>query len=189
LLENETISEVIESCERRIIHVDNPPIDVEDEEDRERNRKKRKDSRSILLKHLKTCTDSYRPRSLDEINEKINEYVIEKEKSPLKEELDEVRVELTSVKSNLEGDESLTQELLEQLNSQLKRLEERRDSIEGRILENNKELVDKAMKELLREKGLFEFVGKKLDNAMREATNLLKEELHHFIETSKCLIM
>jgi len=49
-----------ESC--KIIHVNNPPLDIEGEE--EINRKKRGMSRIALLEHLKDCQDIYRPQKL-----------------------------------------------------------------------------------------------------------------------------
>ncbi|KAF0536662.1 P-loop containing nucleoside triphosphate hydrolase protein [Gigaspora margarita] len=78
------LAEVIKECKRKVIHVDNPPIDVPDPDDIEYHKKKRKASRKILLDHLSKCDDTYSHefRSvqddainyLDEIKRELKEY-------------------------------------------------------------------------------------------------------------------
>src|SRR2546430_5778685 len=70
LSENNNLREIINSC-NSIIHIENPPIPVIDEDDserqkvkkeekRNRNKKKRDDSREVVLNHLtEKCPDVY----------------------------------------------------------------------------------------------------------------------------------
>ncbi|CAG8477127.1 15728_t:CDS:10, partial [Cetraspora pellucida] len=65
------LSEVLKSCNEKIIFIDNPPTSEKDgHETRNNSLKKREASRSILLSHLKeTCRQkSYKPENLKEFN-------------------------------------------------------------------------------------------------------------------------
>src|SRR5205085_12522852 len=66
----------------KVIHVDNPPLGVEDEEERKINKRKREKSRVTLLKHLILCQDVYRPQQLQGMTGEISKLMIEsKEKA------------------------------------------------------------------------------------------------------------
>src|SRR6185312_3298208 len=84
-----TLSEIIESCQGRVVHVDNPPVGIRgiSEEDSKSNKKKRNKSREKILKHLnKNCQEDYNPEKLQKLsNEIANDYFQYLEK---KEELE-----------------------------------------------------------------------------------------------------
>ncbi|KLL02912.1 MAG: hypothetical protein MRERV_62c002, partial [Mycoplasmataceae bacterium RV_VA103A] len=52
-------AEVIKSCNESVVHVNNPSLDVDDEDELELGKKKRKESREKLLNHLASCNDVY----------------------------------------------------------------------------------------------------------------------------------
>jgi len=83
------LADVIRVCRERIIHVDNPPINVEDEDELAVNLKKRERSRTILLTRLAKCDDVYKPHNLDTLNERISNYTTENEK--LGKEIEEIK--------------------------------------------------------------------------------------------------
>nr|CAG8512353.1 9561_t:CDS:2 [Entrophospora candida] len=59
-----------------IIYIDNPPLDGRS---KEINKTTRDESRKRLLLYLFTCKDIYKPKNLDKLNERIGEYMTEKE--------------------------------------------------------------------------------------------------------------
>src|SRR5437868_2328285 len=66
LKKNTHTSKIAKLCEQSIIHVDNPPINVDDKDEKRINMVKRELSRTILLTHLANCQGIYRPRKLQE---------------------------------------------------------------------------------------------------------------------------
>ncbi|CAG8842560.1 29688_t:CDS:1, partial [Racocetra persica] len=100
ILESANLAEIIESCQRRIVYVDNPSIEIVNAEEQEINRYKRKRirSREKLLTHLeKICqNDSYVPPKLKELSAEIATYMeskikLEQELRKLKEEVKEIK--------------------------------------------------------------------------------------------------
>jgi len=84
--------EIIESCQGRIIHVDNPSLEVVSDKalSLERKKNKRVKSREKLLEHLKNdCQDTYKPPKLAELSSEIVQFMEKKKKSEreLEEEL------------------------------------------------------------------------------------------------------
>jgi len=71
------LAEIIKSCQKRIVYIDNPPIEIAGAKDLKinRNKKKRVKSQKILLAHLKNnCqNDSYKPEKLTKLSEEITE--------------------------------------------------------------------------------------------------------------------
>ncbi|RHZ35747.1 protein kinase [endosymbiont GvMRE of Glomus versiforme] len=68
---NKAIVEMIESCDKRIIHVDNPPLNIIGKRSREQNnlnKEIRSDSRKILINHLAKCDKIYKPESIEILN-------------------------------------------------------------------------------------------------------------------------
>jgi len=67
------ITEIIESCQGRVVHVNNPPIDVKNKRKLDFNKKHRDASREKLLEHLKkTCQgEVYKPEKLEELSNEI----------------------------------------------------------------------------------------------------------------------
>ncbi|CAI2169544.1 17491_t:CDS:10 [Funneliformis geosporum] len=84
MIENsESMKELIEECKNEIIFVDNPPIDIANDEDLVYlNKKRREESRERLLNHLKNiCHDAvYKPENLVYLSEKLSKHVNRKEK-------------------------------------------------------------------------------------------------------------
>lgn len=79
--ENKDMEYIIKKC-NNFIHVNNPPIDTGDEREEEFGRERRKESREILLTHLYVkCKEIYNPGNLEEMNERIGEYMDEAEKN------------------------------------------------------------------------------------------------------------
>ena len=66
------ITEIIESCQKRVIHVSNPPIDVKNERRLKLNKKYRVISRNKILDHLNiSCQGVYKPKKLEELSAEI----------------------------------------------------------------------------------------------------------------------
>lgn len=126
------LADVIRSCRNRIIHVDNSPLNVEDEEEINLNLKKCERSRTILLTHLAKCEDVYKPQNLDTLNERIDNYNTENEK--LEKEIEKTR------KKMLEQEEKLQRELNElqtKSNKQVQQLQGDKDRQMREVRENN----------------------------------------------------
>src|SRR6185312_14473326 len=85
------LDKIIESCQRRIVYVDNPSLEVKDANKLKMNKEDREDSQKILLEHLKeNCQgEPYRPEKLtklsDEIKDVYSEYL--EKKKELEEEM------------------------------------------------------------------------------------------------------
>ena len=79
--ESKTIKEIIESC-NGIIYVDNPSLEVDEEEVKEAYLKRRDDSRINLLNHLNSfkCQGCYKPypKTWDRVHLKVGSYIKKK---------------------------------------------------------------------------------------------------------------
>jgi len=93
------LTEAINSC-NKVVHVENHPVYKES----------RNKSGSILLNHLSTCQYIYKPRSLNELNAKIDKPMSEKERIQQK-------ISILSKEKGVECDE------VEQLIRKVKKLE------------------------------------------------------------------
>jgi len=99
LEESEELAEILQSCKKRIIHVNNPSLNLiaatnEDESKRKKREEKiskrkeeRNSSRKLLLEHLQEICESkyYKPPKLTKLSKEIVEYM--KDKMGKKEEL------------------------------------------------------------------------------------------------------
>jgi len=66
------LAEIIESCQKRVIHVNNPPLDIKDHEELALNKEDRESSRRKILDHLKeSCQSIYKPKKLQELSNEI----------------------------------------------------------------------------------------------------------------------
>jgi hypothetical protein len=73
--ENPKLGEVIKSC-NRVIHVDNSPMNIDDELEISINKRKREESRNKILVHLNTnCHLNYKPKNLDDLNSRIANHI------------------------------------------------------------------------------------------------------------------
>ncbi|CAG8839501.1 18066_t:CDS:2, partial [Racocetra persica] len=66
------LTEIIDSCQSRVIHVDNPPLGIKggSSKELELNKKKRNNSRQKVLEHLnsKDCKNIYNPSKLQKLS-------------------------------------------------------------------------------------------------------------------------
>jgi len=121
--------EIIESCQREVIHVNNPPIG-ENVEGLERNKEDRIESRKIVLEYLsKNCQGIYQPKNLEELSAKI--YKEMKEKEELGKLLGELIKELERSENILKGSE---EELKVQIRKLKNDLEEKNKIIRQEVL-------------------------------------------------------
>lgn len=103
-LDATNLAEIITSCQRRFVHVDNPSLDLRGEDSEKEiklNTKKRDKSREILLNHLTShCQGSaYKPAKLAELSEAIAEDYFEylKKKAELAQELTKLEARYSSL--------------------------------------------------------------------------------------------
>ncbi|RIA82819.1 AIG1 family-domain-containing protein [Glomus cerebriforme] len=92
------LAEIIGSCQKKVVHVDNPSVEVEDEEELTSNKRKRVKSRERVMEHLRenNCQGvPYKPPKLESLSQEItndyNDYLEKKE---------ELRKELENLKSS-----------------------------------------------------------------------------------------
>ncbi|CAI2185954.1 15962_t:CDS:2 [Funneliformis geosporum] len=83
--ESKELSDLIKSCDKRIVYVDNPPIDISGKEVEKKindNKRIREVSRKRLLEHLANCQEIYNPQNLKKLtskNSKLQEKITELE--------------------------------------------------------------------------------------------------------------
>jgi NACalpha-BTF3-like transcription factor len=133
--ENKDIAEVINSCKKKIIHVDNPSVSISGASksvkmQNELNKEHRKDSREKLLRHLERCKNTYRPERLGKISKRIEDFAIE-EIEDLRQEKWELKVE----KEKLEREKEINYERIEEINEKINEIKEK--------IKKNKELMEK----------------------------------------------
>ena len=147
-----TLSEIIESCQGRVVHVDNPPVGIRgiSEEDSKSNKKKRGKSREKVLKHLnKNCQEDYNPEKLQKLsNEIANDYFqyLEKKKE-LEAELKKLRSDSTSPGKKLSKvkDDKDKKKLKENISSENISNEPSAVRVEKDLAEDNQEASDKLV--------------------------------------------
>ncbi|CAG8447307.1 9415_t:CDS:10 [Racocetra fulgida] len=104
-----TLSEIIDSCGSRVIHVDNPPSD----------KRLRKNSRKKILEHLssKVCQNTYKPSKLQKLSCEIVAYMEDKEKK--RKELEEKKKKLEGTENNQADTENNETELVSQYEGEM----------------------------------------------------------------------
>jgi len=156
------LSEIIESCQKRVIYVDNPslnllPDDAENEAERKKEeeevtneivsrKKTRSASRKLLIEHLqKICLvqEEYRPRKLQVLSAEISDYMEQKIKK--RKELEEKKKKLGLENKKKEEIKVVTKshqveqnEITSNVNyveQEVKDIEERKN----KVIENNSE--------------------------------------------------
>jgi flagellar biosynthesis GTPase FlhF len=97
--ENVDVAEIIQSC-NRLIHVNNMT------EDEDPELKTRAECRNILRHHLRfNCENLYRPRNLDEANERIRNHMTDRER--IQKEMDDIKEKLKQTEERAKrGDEA-----------------------------------------------------------------------------------
>ncbi|CAG8547291.1 16036_t:CDS:1 [Cetraspora pellucida] len=194
--ENKAIVEMIQSCSERVVHINNPPINMKGKEEMIQeqinlNKKICKNARKRVIGHLVTCEDVYKPESLDEINERIGRLL--SENKVLQEQLDELQEKYNTLQEQLNrlsgADErskeiSFTQDVF--------------DEIERRMKENKlKKQMDEMMKKIDEIKtsmhenensieiGFFVAIGRGLDKLTEMVIGLAGKAL----ESNRCPIL
>lgn len=96
LAENKRLTQMIENC-NEIIYVDNPSVDIDDEEEIVINKKMREKSRTTLINHLQNnCQEDYKlPQILEELNDKISDHMVRVK--GLEERIDDLEKKLKRV--------------------------------------------------------------------------------------------
>ncbi|CAG8627307.1 20087_t:CDS:2 [Gigaspora margarita] len=88
------LAKIIKSCQDKVIHVNNPSLDTDDDDELEDNKDYRNRSKKLILEHLKrTCQESpYKPEKLKNLSDGIIKYMEDKEKK--RKELEEKKKKL-----------------------------------------------------------------------------------------------
>ncbi|RHZ35884.1 GTPase [endosymbiont GvMRE of Glomus versiforme] len=172
------LAEIIESCQEKVVYVDNPSIKIAgaDEEELESNKKARGKSRKILLKHLNdNCQgDSYKPEKLAQLSEAIAEDYFEylKKKEELQKELDSLKetkpisTQTPEIKGNepkntpsepiAEKDNSIA---IISINESIAQLQNTKARLEKEIQEKEKTIRQKVLKHIFNN---YEGISKEL---------------------------
>ncbi|CAG8560178.1 25398_t:CDS:1 [Gigaspora margarita] len=171
---NEALIEMIQSCDKRIIHLNTPSINIKGEGVQNQinvNKEARKKARKILMNHLVTCKGIYKPESLDKIDKRIKDSLIN-ETDKLQKQLEELLEQERLYKL----ERSISGSTLEKTKFSEELLKERRKYIEI------KEKIDETLKKMNEneeciERGLFEAIGRGFDKLVeitaRSAENAL----------------
>ncbi|CAJ0634983.1 6866_t:CDS:2 [Entrophospora sp. SA101] len=139
-----------EDVEKKVIHVDNPPLIGRA---KETNRITRNESRKRILLHLSTCKEVYRPENLDQLNERIGNYMTEKEM-------------LEKIVSSMEEDLKVQQERMERQEEEMSR---QREEAEIKM----KNLNEEMQKEILRQ---LDEADRKFQKEMEEQRRAAEEQ-------------
>jgi len=141
---NDRLAEIVKSCQERIVHVDNPPVAVEEEDVKRVNERKRNRSRQILFDHLnKNCQKApYKPKKLQSLSSDIIEYIERKkelEKELRKLSFKETKSVVGSKSFEIKDDENRSENILSQ-SSKIELVEEEKQAVEAS--ENKLEIID-----------------------------------------------
>jgi len=144
IAENEDVGDIIRSC-KKLIHVNN----LTEEEDPEL--KSRKECRDILRAHLKfNCGTVYRPRNLDEANERIRNHMTDREKT--QKQMDDLNEKLKQSEERMkDADEAARQreaKLQQDYNEKLNNLSNQQSAREENIANLMAEQMNSKLSEL-----------------------------------------
>jgi GTPase SAR1 family protein len=152
------LAEIIESCQEKVVHVNNPPTEIAgaDEDELRLNKRKRTESRKIVLGHLKdSCQekkDAYKPPKLQELSTEITDYMESKLK--LEEELRKLKnnEQSSTINQPLKFEESKNklENISEEISKDESSIEKEKKSIEDNqeITTRNDNLAIGKIKEL-----------------------------------------
>ncbi|RHZ49126.1 hypothetical protein Glove_529g54 [Diversispora epigaea] len=131
--ENSKLAEVIISC-NKIIHVDNPSIiDIEDENEMAMKKRTRERSRTILLTHLYTCRENFKPGNPGNLYERIEYHRTEKER--LQRELNEMKEKVDEWEKKFGELSQQVEEVKREMESLEQRHEQEKNEMRRRINE------------------------------------------------------
>ncbi|CAG8547266.1 16035_t:CDS:1 [Cetraspora pellucida] len=194
--ENKAIVEMIQSCNKRVVHINNPSINMKGkgemiQEQINLNKKICKYARKRVIDHLVTCEDVYKPESLDAINERIDRLLSENKE--LQEQLDEMQEKYNTLQEQLnrlsDTDErsneiSFTQDVFNEFERRMEKneLKKTMDGIMKKI-DEIKTLIHENEESI--EIGFFATIGRGLNKLSKTAIELAGEAL----ENNKCPIL
>lgn len=170
--ENPRLAEIINSC-RKLIYIDNPPLnDDYDEDEIVTNKKKREASRARLLAFLGTCQEDYIPESIKQIKDRIDSHCTEtfKEKSKSEKELKDLKRRLEELEKREDSKVSEIKELKEKI------------KITEKLITQYEERIQE-----LKERGILELLGKATDRTVKKTADLAEKALQAAIE-HRCII-
>ncbi|WNE40460.1 MAG: GTPase Der [Mycoplasmataceae bacterium] len=78
MLSEKELGNIINSCQNRVIHINNPAVEGKEGRELAMNIEEREESRKMLLNHLKNncqSSDSYKPQKLQELSSEISDYM------------------------------------------------------------------------------------------------------------------
>jgi len=179
--ENEDVADIIQSC-NKVIHVNNLTADEDPE------LKTRAECRTILRHHLRfNCQNVYRPRNLDEANERIRNHMTDRERT--EREMNEIKEKLKQAEERAKrGDES-ARKLQEEYSKTLNNLVSQQAEREEKIAKEMAEQISSKWSELntqhqneMRE--MRDFYG----NAYNSQLNTLREEWNRERQTHEAFV-
>nr|CAG8513759.1 9406_t:CDS:2 [Entrophospora candida] len=180
--------DVNKAC-RKVLHLDNPPLIGRA---KETNRTTRNESRKRILLHLSACREVYRPENLDQLNERIGNYMTEKEMleklvgsmeeelriqqekiARQQEEMARQRKEAEIKMKNL--DEGMQREIIRRLDEadrrfqkemeeQRRAIEEQKRATQEEIKNLKNQIAQKSREHVEKKCGIFQLVGETLDS-------------------------
>lgn len=167
--ENEDISDIIQSC-NKLIHVNNMT------EDEDPELKTRAECRNILRHHLRfNCQNIYRPRNLDEANERIRNHMTDRER--VQKEMDDLNEKIRKSEErarNADAEARRREERMQQdYNGRLNNLVNQQANREDKIA---KLMADQMNSKLSEIKEGYSTVVNQLQDAMGKLNSRLVSE-------------
>ncbi|CAG8616167.1 10334_t:CDS:2, partial [Cetraspora pellucida] len=121
-----TLSEIIESCQDKVVHVDNPPS----------NQKLRKNSRKKVLEHLQnTCQEDYNPDKLQKLTSLQS---LSSQTSDVNFPLKDNQAELTIGEEQIEAKENILIIGKKEREKMIAELQSKKDRLKKEIAEKEK---------------------------------------------------
>ncbi|CAG8633425.1 14222_t:CDS:1, partial [Gigaspora margarita] len=160
--ENSRLSNIVNSA--KVIYVDNPPM-VGRPKAVELAKEIRAESRQILLTHLGTCRNVYKPNNLGNLNQRIGNYMSDKEK----------------LEKEIKEKERLMREQTERMNRQINEVRERGER-QIRELDNSKEQQIRQIRENSDREinNLREENRRTMDRIIRSGSSYIDDALNSF---------
>ncbi|CAJ0905451.1 4531_t:CDS:1 [Entrophospora sp. SA101] len=183
--ENQDLSTVIRAC-RKVIHIDNPPLVGRA---KETNKTIRDESRKRILLHLSACREVYKPENLGQLNERIRNYMTDKEKLEklvvsIEEDLKIQEERVARQKEEMAKQREEAEIKMRKLNEEMQREAKRKLDEANRKFREEKEQQRRAEEE---QKRAMEAEIRRLnDEASRQAR---ERAHHHHNESGDCNIL
>ena len=164
IAENDDVGDIIRSC-KKLIHVNN----LTEEEDPEL--KSRKECRDILRAHLKfNCGAIYRPKNLDEANERIRNHMTDREKT--QKQMDDLNEKLNQSEERAKNASAEARKREERMQQEFK------NSLKN--LSNQKEQQNERLAQVMAEQ-----MNSKLGELKNDYRELMKNQASIYEKTLK----